>query len=211
MAKKTSPKSPANAVAADDTVDAVDALGNPRFEYRVWGRHAKAQRKLAKLADNETREQVDDCYLLTDDDAWNVKVRGNTLKLKRLVAERKGFERWVSGTYHPDDELPAPFEELCEELDLDRVRSKGSYSLSTAIDELDPELGVTAVFVAKRRRRYDIGLLRAEVTEIVIKDTKESLTTLAIEGENLGELIELRKQLGLKREPNVPVHQAIAA
>ncbi len=202
-------KSTPNRASDIDATD--DAMGNPRFEYRVWGRHAKAQRRLAKLADHETQERINDCYLLTDDSTWNAKVRDNRLKLKRLVAERKGFERWVSGNYYASDEAPAPFDELCDELDLERVRSKGSYNLTAAIDGLDPELGIRAVFVTKRRRRYRIGPLRAEVTDIVIKETQESLTTLAIEGENLGELIALRKELGLKSEPNVPVHQAIAA
>jgi len=186
-----------------------ETMGKPRFEYRVWGDHTRAQRKLAKLADGETVERVNDCYLVTDDLSWNAKIRNNRLKLKRLVAERKGFERWVSGQYRSNDEPPAPFDQLSDELDLDRVRAKGSYDLSDAVDGLDPDLGVQVVFVAKRRRRYRVGDLKAEVTDISIVQTKQSMTTLAIEGDNLDDLVALRKKLGLKREPNTPVHQAI--
>ena len=33
--------------------------------------------------------------------------------------------------------------------------------------------------------------------------------TLAIEGENLDDLVSLRKKLGLRDQPNVAVHEAI--
>lgn len=183
--------------------------GDGRFEYRVWGKHKKARRRLAELADEEIRERVDDCYLLTDDPSWNAKVRDDTLKLKHLVAEDKGFEHWASGTYRSSDDTPSPFDDLYEELDLDRVRSKKPYNLKQAVESLDPKSGIRAVFVSKQRRRYRIGDIRAEVTDVKVKETGEKLTTLVIEGDNLKDLVALRKQLGLKGEPNTPVHLAI--
>ena len=60
-----------------------------RFEHRVWGKQRKARKLLAKLATEQTTERVNDCYLLSDDPAWNAKIRNNTLKIKQLVAERK--------------------------------------------------------------------------------------------------------------------------
>ncbi len=183
---------------------------NSRFEYRVWGKHTRACRMLAKVADEETRELVEDCYLLVDDPSWNAKVRDDTLKVKELITENRGFEQWASSKHRSANDAPSPFDELYEQLDLDRVRRSDKFDLSDAVAALDPELDVRAVFVTKRRRRYRIGSLRAEVTNIKISETGESLRTVAIEGDDLDELVALRKKLGLRDEPNIPVHQVIA-
>ncbi len=180
-----------------------------RYEYRVWGEHRKARKLMAKLGSVEMRESLRDCYLFTDDSSFNAKVRDNTLKIKELVAEDKGFERWSSGRYHTADSAPTPFDTLFDELNLDRPQRGKKYDLVRAINELDPALGVRAVFVTKERRRYRIGSLKAEVTDIEIDDVEEPMRTLAIEGENLDELIKLRKRLGLIDEDNVAVHQVI--
>ncbi len=182
---------------------------NARFEYRVWGKHRKAEKLLRKLASEETRHDFEDCYLLIDDPTLNAKVRGNTLKIKQLVAEDKGFERWVAQKHLSSDTAPTPFDVMFDELELEQLQCDAPYDLAEAVDELDPDLGVRAVFVSKHRHRYRIGNLRAEVTEIEMVDTDEVLWTLAIEGDDLNELVALRKLLGLRDEPNTPIHQAI--
>ncbi len=184
-------------------------VDNARFEYRVWGKHPRARKLLGKLASSETEERVDDCYLLFEDSSWNVKIRDNILKIKQLIEEDQGFERWASGKHRSADSAPSPFETLFADLNLDRPRRGKSYDLAKAVAKLDPKLGVRAVFVVKNRHRYRIGGLRAEVTEVRIKETKQVLRTLSIEGDDLDELVSLRKKLGLRDEPNTPVHQAI--
>lgn len=179
------------------------------YEYRVWGEHRNARKLMAKLASKETRERINDCYLLVDDLAWNAKVRDNTLKIKQLVDEHKGFDCWVSGRHRSADSVPSPFDELFDELNLDRPQRGKSYDLTRAIDQLDPDLGVKAVFVTKKRRLFRIGNLQAEVTDITIDETGQILRTLSIEGDDLNELIALRKKLGLRELPNVAVHEAI--
>lgn len=186
-----------------------DKPDDARYEYRVWGEHRKARKLMTKLASNETRDRVEDCYLLVDDPSWNAKVRDNTLKVKQLVAENEGFEQWVSGRHRSSDSAPSPFDALFDELRLDRPQKGKSYDLSQAVQQLNPDLGVKAVFVTKERRRFRIGKLRAEVTDIEIDETGELLRTLSIEGDNLDELVSLRKKLGLREQPNIAVHQAI--
>ncbi len=181
---------------------------NARFEYRVWGKHAKARRILRQMASQESEEYVEDCYLLVDDPTWNAKVRGNGLKVKQLIDEDLGFERWVARKQRVPD-AASPFDGLFDDLDLELLRSAGAKELAAAIDDLDPDLGVRAVLVVKHRVRYRIGALRAEVADIEVEETSEVLRTLAIEGDDLGELVALRKKLGLRKEPNTPVHQAI--
>ena len=71
-------------------------LDGARYELRVWGKHRRPRRLLAELASESTIERVKDCYLLVDDPSWNAKIRDNTLKIKQLIAARKGFEQWTS-------------------------------------------------------------------------------------------------------------------
>ena len=78
-----------------------------------------------------------------------------------------------------------------------------------AVADLDPALGVRAVFVTKDRRRYRVDNLRAEVTKITISDTHEVIRTLSIEGNDLDALRRLRDRLGLDGDPNMAVHQVI--
>jgi hypothetical protein len=183
--------------------------GRTRYEYRVWGKHRKARQLLEKLASDVTEERVKDCYLLVEDSTLNAKVRNNTLKVKQLVSENKGFERWSADRPESADAAPSPFDDLYERLHLDRPQSGKSYDLYDAVARLDADPDTQIVFVVKHRRRYTIGKLRAEVTDIEVIETSEVLHTLQIEGENLDDLVVLRKKLGLRDQPNVAVHEAI--
>lgn len=181
----------------------------PHYEYRVWGEYPKARKMLAKMASAETREQYSDCYLLVDDMAWNAKIRDRSMKVKQLVAEKRGFESWTSDWYKEADGVPAPFDELFTELRLDR-RSKGkSFDLEKAAAKLEDDVA-RVVFVTKDRRRFRIGGIRAEVTDVEIEGADETLRTLAIEGSDLDALVALRKELGLKNVPNMAMHVAIS-
>ncbi len=164
---------------------------------------------IRELADSETREEVDDCYLIVDDLDYNAKIRDNKLKTKELVSEDKGFEAWTSQTHRSADSVPAPLESIYEALKLDRLHSKKSFSLTDALKGLDDHDGARAVQVTKRRRRFTLGDLRAEVTDVEIHTTGEVVRTLSIEGDDLRALVKLRKALGLKGESNTAVHQYI--
>lgn len=182
---------------------------SPRFEFRVWGEHNKARKKLAKLATSTTVETFDDCYLLIDDNEWNAKVRDNTLKIKQLVSERKGFEAWSRDEYVSKRETPSPFDDIFKALKLDRPQRGKKYDIRRAVEGLDSESGVRAVFVTKERRRFEIGHVVAESTDITIADTDQVLHTLSVEGDDLKALTALRKELGLRDEENIAVHTVI--
>lgn len=180
-----------------------------RYEYRVWGKHRQARKLLAKFATEHTTERVGDCYLLVDDPSWNAKIRDNTLKIKQLVAERRGFEQWTSDRHRTADSTPMPFDAIFEQLRLHRPQQGKEYDLRKEIAALDPDAGVRAVFVTKERRRYRISDLRAEATDIRIHESGEVLHTLSIEGDDLEQLADLRKRLGLRGEDNIAVHSAL--
>lgn len=181
-----------------------------RYEYRVWGEHRKAGKKLSRLASRETYERIDDCYFLVDDLAWNAKVRDSTLKVKFLVSEELGFERWSSDWHRDAESAPAPFDDLFEELRLDRPVLGKRFDLSKAVASLD-DSATRAVFVTKHRCRYRLGSIRGEVTDVDVQGVDGMLRTLAIEGDDLDGLVALRSDLGLGDEPSTPMHAAIDA
>ncbi len=181
------------------------------YEFRVWGKHTKARKMLKSLASAVTVEEFEDCYLIVDDPTWNAKVRDNTLKIKRLVDERKGFEQWSAGRHRSADSTPSPFDDLFERLRLDRPQRGKKYNLPREVRKLDDDSDVRVVFVTKRRRRYQLGDIKAEVTDIEIHETDQVLRTLSIQGHDVKELSRLRKKLGIRDEPNVAMHQLIEA
>lgn len=180
-----------------------------RYEFRVWGKHPVARRLLKETADEITVERFDDCYLIVEDLSWNAKVRDNTLKLKQLVSEKKGFEQWASDRHRSAEDTPSPFDDLFDRLRLDRPQRGKEYDLPEEVARLDGVDGVRAIFVTKNRRRYHFDDVRAEVTDIEIHGSDQTLRTLSIEGENLDQLIDLRTRLGIGDEPNVAMHQLI--
>jgi hypothetical protein len=180
-----------------------------RFEYRVWGTHRRARKTLEKLADAHTTEQVDDCYVLVDDSALNVKIRDSTLKIKQLVAERKGFEQWKSDRHRSVDTVPTPFDEIYLRLGLERSQDEREVDLTAVAATAGLDCGVRLVIVNKRRRRFRVGDLRAESTDITITETGEVLHTLSIEGDDLEQLRALRRRLGLHGHENIAVHSAL--
>lgn len=179
-----------------------------RFEYRVWGPHRRARTVLARLAEEQAAAVVDDWYLLVDDASVNAKIRNNSLKIKQLVAECKGFEQWTADRHRSAETMPTPFDIVFERLRLDRLR-RGEHVAAVEIVALGAEAGIRPVFVTKHRRRFRIGDLCAETTDVELHETGETLHTLVIEGDGLAELVALRERLGLSRHPNVAVHHAL--
>lgn len=180
-----------------------------RYEYRVWGEHPKARKKLERMATKELHQTIEDCYLLGEDPDFNAKVRNDTLKVKQLVGTDRGFERWSSEWHDSSDTAPKPYDDLFNELGLDRPQRGKSWDILKAVAQLDPDTGARAVFVTKHRIRYRIGSIRAEVTDVDIHGSDEVLRSLSIEGDDLDELVSLRKQLGLRKAENTPMHVAI--
>lgn len=186
-----------------------DRAERSRYEFRVWGKHRKARRALSRFAPEPRIERYIDCYVLSDDPTWNAKVRGNRLKIKRLVATDKGFERWTRGRFPSASQAPDPITVLFEALHAERERLGESFVLSSVASEMAERLGVRVVLARKVRHHYQVGSVRVEVTEIEVAETGELHRTLSIEGDDLAELVRMRKRLGLSGEPNLAVHQVL--
>ncbi len=179
----------------------------PRYEFRVWGRRRKLIDRLASLADIDRSRELTDCYLLTPDPSLNVKIRHRRLKIKRLVEERAGLQQWSSSWHRHPGEAPKPFDDLLTELAKRSADARNTAKLAKHINATD--LGLQAVAVTKNRRRLRLGTVRAEVAELAVGDRAKRLTTVAIVGRDIDDLLHLRDELGLSKTPNVAVHLAI--
>ena len=98
---------------------------------------------------------------------------------------------------------------------VDRVGSyrdalqAAAFDLAVVASAADLDCGVRLVIVNKQRRRFRVGDLRAESTDITITETGAVLHTLSIEGDDLDQLRALRRRLGLHGHENVAVHNAL--
>ena len=167
---------------------------------------------LAAMAESECHQEIDDWYLFLGSASCNAKVRRNRLKVKRLVEERFGFQRWASIRHSMvddsmvDDTTGGPIDLLVDELGVvDPPRS-----VAKAHGVPFGASAVAAIHVNKWRRRFELGPMRAEATEVVVDGHPDRLTTVAIEGCDLDDLIRLRAELGLDRHPNLAYHLALA-
>lgn len=191
-------------------INADQGAPNSRFEFRVWGDSKTVRKRLSRLADVELREQLDDCYLLVSDPRCNAKIRENQLKVKRLIGERLGFQRWSSMRHRAAANAPEPFSKLVTDLTSARALD-GDYRRSVAkmVGRLERQHDVRPVFVTKDRRRFRFGSVRAEVAKVKVTGRPGRLSTIAIEGSDLLELVSLRNLLGLNDLPNLALHLAV--
>lgn len=181
-----------------------------RYEFRVWGDRKDVYRRLAEMADTDRRERLEDCYLLVHDQACNAKIRRNRLKVKRLIGQRAGFERWSSSWCRDVQEAPAPFDELAEGLGPPVLpRAAEVHQLEDVAREIGPDHGIVPVFVTKQRRRFRFGTIKAEAATVEIEGHPGRFKTLAIEGPNLADLVTVRSSLGLNDVPNLALHLAV--
>ncbi|MGI9598512.1 MAG: hypothetical protein ACR2QK_20265 [Acidimicrobiales bacterium] len=185
-------------------------IAEPRYEFRVWGAKKRVSKQLSNLASGERKQHLEDWYLLDGDPTCNTKIRDCGLKVKRLEEERLGFQRWSTKWHHVPTEAPKPFDQVLQELNKSQLSSEDyEHVLAEVFDEFDPGRELRAVFVTKRRRRFRFGSIRAEATSIEIEGRPGSLSTVAIEGPDLHDLIHLRSSLGLAHVPNLPLHLAV--
>jgi hypothetical protein len=192
-------------------VDDGSTRARSRYEFRVWGRRDETCDVLSRLADEERVESHEDWYLLLGQRSCNAKIRRNRLKVKRLIEERFGFQRWAAVRHRMASGDVCPLELLMDELRLDDPNQGCPPDFEAPAGRATPGGAVPALHVTKWRRRFDLGSIRAEATEVEIEGHSGRLRTVAIEGHELDELIRLRASLGLDRSPNLAFHLAISS
>lgn len=182
-----------------------------RYEFRAWGDWEHLRAKLADLATGQRHQRLHDCYLLVPASRLCAKIRKDQLKLKRLVEEESGFQRWASTWYENAERAPKPFRSFLRELaQRDHDEMDRSW-LREVAGEIGPKLDVHPVFVTKDRDRFRLGPIRAELTQVTFQNQAGRLSTIAIEGPDIGHLKPLRSLLHLSHMPNVSFLEAVAS
>ncbi len=191
-------------------LDDEQATSKRRYEFRVWGDRTDASRQLARLAGDHDRQHLRDCYLLDGNPARNTKIRDSRVKVKYLVDERLGFQRWSSVWHAPTDGGRRPSDRLLGEIRRIAPESDDYQdAVAEAVEVFGADDRPSVVFVTKHRRRFAIGSMKAESTKVTVDGNPRSMHTLAIEGPDLDELVGLRAELGLAHVPNLALHLAV--
>lgn len=186
----------------DDEIDA-GQLG--RYEFRAWCPLDAAYEMLDRLADRTHDERLDDWYLPTGRQDCNAKIRGERLKIKRLLGEEQGFQRWASSRRRIVGDGIDPIDVVTRELGLIALPARPGHGSGPP----SPVPGLEAVHVRKWRQCFGLGAVEAEAVEMTVGSRSERLTSVAIEGDDLDELVDLRLALGLESRRNIAVHLAI--
>jgi exopolyphosphatase / guanosine-5'-triphosphate,3'-diphosphate pyrophosphatase len=181
----------------------------PRWEWRTFGESfGEADARLGALPPERVQES-DETYLLSLESDASVKVRDGLMDVKKLEAVNDdGLERWkpvmkaafpLSGT----DvgvvmaALAASVPRLARDYTLDQVMG----------DLVQPDPGLRAVEVHKRREHYTVGGCMTELSEV--ETDRGSRRTIAVESEDPARVIATVRELGLESRHNVSVPRAL--
>ena len=177
----------------------------PRWEWRTFGDHfGAAEARLAALEAGNA-QQSDELYLLSSVCDANVKIRDGLMDVKRLEhTDAHGLEQWrpvMKGAF------PLPAAEVEQVFAALGVAppplARAAYALEQLLDELlEPEPGLRAVRVHKKRTRYTIDGCLAELTEVVVAAGK-AVRTVAVESEDPARVLAAVRTLGLEGIENV--------
>ncbi len=176
-----------------------------RYEFRVWGRSLlRAKQKLESLAIADGPQASDEIYLIsTATDECNAKVRAGLLDVKLLIRKDYGLELWAPAfkTEFPLSES-AIIKELFPLLVLPSPKLKRSeFSLEEFLDEIvSAEPGITAVNVAKKRFRFQIGQCESEFAVVAI--SRNVRETVAVESPDPHAVIAMVNRLGIGNRPH---------
>jgi exopolyphosphatase/guanosine-5'-triphosphate,3'-diphosphate pyrophosphatase len=160
----------------------------PRWEWRTFGDAVAAPAARLAGATPDAVNDSDEIYLVSRDGKDTVKVRDGLFDVKRLEeVDDHGLERWRPVLKRPST------------LTMEDVRIVGD------------ALGLTdlrAIAVHKHRRRFTIDGCAAELTDVRVEGA--SSRTFAIESEDPGAVVRVRRDLGLDGHPNVSYPRALA-
>jgi hypothetical protein len=170
-----------------------------RFEYRIWGD------AFADLPASDAVPASAEVYLLPPAvDGVNVKIRGGTLEIKRLLGVRTGLQEWIPELRC---RLPLPAavigRELCPALGIRPPRlARASYALEPLLEVLaSAGPGLRCVRLVKRRRPFEVAGARAERTRVEVSAL--TIESVAIEAEAFEAARQAVTELQLDRSPNL--------
>ena len=175
----------------------------PRWEWRTFAdSFGEADRRFRELPPGQLNES-DELYLLSPSCDASVKIRDGLMDIKALEqVDANGLEQWrpVLKAGFP---LPAAeMEKVCAELRVAPLPPRDAYALEFMQAALTrPSRGVRAVPIHKKRQRYTVGEVLAEVTELAADGRKTR--SVALEFEDPARVWSAVRELGLERFENL--------
>ena len=183
----------------------------PSPKSSVWERRAWAASFPGLGPPGEAEEWAEEAYLLPLGlGGRDIKIRGQALEIKDLVAQRADMQLWRNAARLPFPIPSAAVErELILRLALNQPCSRERYTADQLLGELiGPRHNVAVVTLRKRRRLFESAGCRAEVAEVEVGG-RRTLTACA-EHEDPDRLRQAAAELGLDRHPNLDYPTALA-
>ena len=177
----------------------------------VWERRAWAASFPGLGPPGEAEEWAEEAYLLPLGlGGRDIKIRGQALEIKDLVAQRADMQLWRDAARLPFPIPSAAVErELILRLALGQPLSRERYTAEQILGELvGPRHNVAVVRLRRRRRLFESAGCRAEVAEVEVGG-RRTLTACA-EHEDPDRLRQAAAELGLDRHPNLDYPTALA-
>lgn len=177
-----------------------------RFEFRVFGHgFGREIDEIRRRSFCSGIEEVQDTYLVTMGiDSHNIKIRSQSLSVKKLIKVEKELELWK-----PALKLDFP-------ITASAINKKIFKILAVPVPVLDekefnteifmmnvvrphPEVRVAEVF--KRRFHFQLEQCKVEIDELLVNGA--AIQSLAIESEAAAEVLRTRQLLDMQRYENV--------
>jgi len=178
----------------------------PRYEFRAFARcFERSAGRLRKLSRCDSIEEITDIYLVSAG-AWqyNVKIRENQLSIKKLLENRDGLELWRPWL---NLDFPAAAADLGKHvlrslaLEISELRRTEMSQEEFLKDVVAPHPQITIGQVFKRRFRFLLNNCPVEAVEIVVNGA--TIQSMAVEGQDPGDVLEIRDMLGLQVYENL--------
>ncbi len=168
----------------------------PRWEWRIFGKDLKSTARILAACTPENIQFSSETYLLSGECTDNIKIRNNTLDIKRLIAvNNQGFEQW---TPILKASFPLEKETVISLFQILSIPLKSLISVPLSLTDFSDLLSVydqiVPVRVKKRRRRYTIHSCIAEYSEVFFNKTRYE--TIALEHTEVGCLEKALGELG---------------
>jgi hypothetical protein len=184
----------------------------PRYEFRAFAQNfgLVEERLRAGRPSEQIRESVEFYVVSAGNEDHNVKIRYETLDIKKLMEVRDGLEQW-----RPVLKVELPLaantirEEVLRALGVEPEElAREAYTARQLIDEVvRPHPDLAAAHVFKRRFGFTVHGCTAEIAELLINGA--AIRSVAVESEDPGVVRDAMAQLGLAAYENVNYPRAI--
>jgi hypothetical protein len=182
-----------------------------RFEFRVFGHgFGREIDEIRRLSFCSVIEEVQDTYLVTSaTESNNIKIRGQSLSVKKLISVEQELELW-----RPSLKLDFPiaasainkkiFKVLAVPVPLLNGEEFNTDTFNTdtfimSVVRPHPEVRVAEVF--KRRFLFQVERCKVEIDELLVNGA--AIQSLAIESEEAADVFRIRQLLDMQRYENV--------